>query len=60
MQRSCGCKECGVFKELKEIEPLWGEDTEREGSMSGEEGAWRCLGPTRHDKVWGFDSKVYE
>ena len=49
-----------MFKELKEIEPLWGEDTEREGSMSGEEGAWRCLGPTRHDKVWGFDSKVYE
>lgn len=38
MQRSCGWKEHGMFKKLKESELVCLENTDGEGSMSGGEG----------------------
>lgn len=37
MQRSCGWEEHGIFKELKESEPVFLENAEGEGSVSGDE-----------------------
>lgn len=60
MQRSCGWEEHGIFKELKESEPVFLENAEGEGSVSGDEEAQRSLELACHGKVWGFDSKINE